>query len=234
VKKRLVLLTLLSTGFFLIAAEIPIQRNSLGDINDKLDKITLETVRTWGAGDDDTDAAIFFKNPADVAIDSQNNLYFVDSGENCIKVFNAHGTFLRQIGERGQGPGTFFSPSAIGIDGKDHIWIFDRGNRRYQLLSTAGKSLAVFKTTIFVPSNVMFPAAGQMAYLDYEKALKGEGIIAAIDMNGNLLVFGNDGKVKAAKQLDCYCSGIYIHKNHLFLFDIAFNKEVYEYRYAFR
>ncbi|MCK4760696.1 MAG: NHL repeat-containing protein [Candidatus Aminicenantes bacterium] len=47
-----------------------------------------------------------------------------------------------------------------------------------------------------------------------------------------LLVFGDTGKIIASKQLDVFCSGIYLHNNHLFIVDKVFEKVIYEYRYT--
>jgi hypothetical protein len=366
---------MLSAGILTAAADFTIKRNSIEEIDKKLDKITLKTIRVWGEDNDEADENLFFKNPADVAHDSQNNIYFADSNLNCIKVFDAHGKFLRQIGEKGQGPGTFFSPFHIGIDDREQIWVMDWGNRRFQFLSTAGKPLGVIRANLYIPSKLMFPGNGQIAYFDYSSSRKGNGIITVIDRNGKeaarigsgmlppkvdrpwaggkfdsyqvaygkksekyyiaykysqfiqtffkdgklgsvvfydtpinkglemvwdpkkknfdlaeaaskysecvgitvddngltfivvttrepgknertvlvnwrffpssknypeksnlylLMVFGPDGKVVAAKQLDTYCSGIYTHGNHLFILDTVFHKVVYEYEYTIR
>jgi hypothetical protein len=45
------------------------------------------------------------------------------------------------------------------------------------------------------------------------------------------LVFGKNGKIIAAKELDVLCNGIFIHDNRIFLKDKVFEKVIYEYRY---
>lgn len=374
IKGTLILLAMLTTGFIAAATDIPAAKNSIGEIKNKMNKITLKTIRIWGAEDDDSDEYLFFKNPTDVAHDSKNNIYFIDNNLNCIKVFDSHGKFLRQIGEKGQGPGTFFAPLSMGIDDGDHVWVLDSGNRRIQGLSTTGKSLAVFKVKTYLFSNLIFPGNDQIAFLDSTSAQKGKGIIfvlnkegeeiakigsgmlpprtdcpwaggkfdsfrvaygkktgkyyvaykysqmiqsfqkdgkldavvfydtpinkglnlewdskrnnfnlpqkakqysecvdIAIDGNGlvfivvttrepmkderttlvngwffspknfpdktdmyRLMVFGSDRKVVSVKQLNTYCSGIYIRENHLFVLDTVFHKVVYEYEYTIR
>jgi len=374
-KGTLFLLAIFWVGSIALSTDLQVKRNSIEEINHKLDKIHLETVRIWGEDNEEADEQLFFKNPTAVAHDSQNNLYFADSSLHYIKVFNAQGRFLRQVGEKGQGPGTFFIPLSLGIDDSDQIWVLDFGNRRFQVLSTTGKPLNVIRANLYIPSELMLPGNEQMAYLDYSSSLKGKGIITVIDKNGKevtkigdgmmppkvdcpwaggefdshrvtygkksekyyiaylysqmiqtfykngklgdiifydtpinkglnlvwdekkknfdlakttakysecvgiatddngmifiavttrepgknertvivnwqyfasskdfpeksnlylLLVFGPDGKVAAARQLDTYCSGIYIHGNHLFIIDTVFHKKVYEYEYTFR
>ncbi len=376
-KLTLLFLTILAVGFMAGFADIPVQRNSSGEIKNKLDKITLKTIRIWGEEDENADENYFFKNPIDVAHDSQNNFYVLDNNLHCIKVFAANGEFLRQFGEKGQGPESFLSPFNMGIDDKDQVWVVDWGNRRFQVLSTTGKSLAVIRSNVFY-SHLLFPGNNQMAYCESESGHQGKGIIKvldragkvlaiigagmlppkvdcpwaggefdwyqvaygkkkekyyiatkytqmiqsfqkdgklcdvifydtpinqelkmvwdskknnfdlprkakqysecvdiAIDDNGlifivvttrepaeneimsmvlvnssffykppqnfpektdryRLMVFGPDGKVVAVTQLNTYCSGIYIHKNRLFILDTAFNGVIYEYKYAIR
>lgn len=47
-----------------------------------------------------------------------------------------------------------------------------------------------------------------------------------------LMVFGTDGKILAAKQLDVFCEDIYIHKNRIFMIDKTFAQVIYEYQYT--
>lgn len=46
-----------------------------------------------------------------------------------------------------------------------------------------------------------------------------------------LMVFGTDGKILASKQLDVFCTGIYINKNRIFIIDKTFAQAIYEYQY---
>ena len=48
-----------------------------------------------------------------------------------------------------------------------------------------------------------------------------------------LLVFNRVGKIIAVKPLDIFCSGLYVHNNHLFIVDKIFEKVIHEYRYTF-
>ncbi len=46
-----------------------------------------------------------------------------------------------------------------------------------------------------------------------------------------LMVFGADGKILAAKQLDIFCNEIAIYKDRIFMIDTTFAQLIYEYRY---
>ena len=55
----------------------------------------------------------YFAQISDIAIDEQGNLYACDSKEGNIKKFSASGSFLKTIGNAGQGPGEFNYPIEI-------------------------------------------------------------------------------------------------------------------------
>ncbi len=68
---------------------------------------TLEPRELWRIGDnpDDEEPAIGFVT--DVLVDEQGDSYLLDSSFNVISVYAADGTFLRNIGREGEGPGEF-------------------------------------------------------------------------------------------------------------------------------
>lgn len=75
-----------------------------------------------------------FLGPADVAWDSDDNIYIADGYYNArIAVLNREGDWVRQFGERGTGPGEFRTLHNIAIDSKDRIYIADRANGRLQI-----------------------------------------------------------------------------------------------------
>jgi DNA-binding beta-propeller fold protein YncE len=49
-----------------------------------------------------------------------------------------------------------------------------------------------------------------------------------------LLVFNPEGKIIAAKKLNVFCGGIYVHENSLFIIDPYMALKIYEYRIDFR
>lgn len=352
--------------------DIKIVKNSLSEIESKLGRISLQLVRTWN---DDEDGH-YFKTPTDIAVDSKNNIYIVDSALHCINVFNSNGRFIRKIGKRGQGPSDLLTPLHIGIDTNNNIWVCEIGNRRIQTFSETGASLSTIKIPLRITSNIIFPSANKIALYDNNSAKNGDGIIKVIDPSGvivkkiglnmmppkvnlpwiggkydsheisynnrtkiyyvtykysqmiqlfketgdlitcifydtpinhlklswiqekrnyeimekkeyysecvdldidqngllfivtstrlpkknertsmvfypggtieyrpiskkypeetdmyRLMILGGDGKILAAKQLDVFCSGIYIHKNRIFIIDNTFTQAIYEYQY---
>jgi sugar lactone lactonase YvrE len=91
-----------------------------------------------------------FRQPTDVAWDSQGNTYISDGYINSrVAKFSKNGDWVKSWGEPGKGPGQFALPHSIAIDRNDRVYVGDRSNRRVQVFDTDGRFLRQF--TIDVP-----------------------------------------------------------------------------------
>ena len=91
-----------------------------------------------------------FRQPTDVAWDSNGNIYISDGYINSrVAKFDKNGDWVKSWGTRGTGPGQFNLPHAIAIDRNNNVYVGDRSNRRIQVFDTEGKFLRMF--TIDVP-----------------------------------------------------------------------------------
>src|ERR1700688_2940015 len=91
-----------------------------------------------------------FRQPTDVAWDSEGNIYITDGYVNSrVAKFDRNGDWVKSFGEPGSGPGQFHLPHAIVIDRNNNLYVGDRTNRRIQVFDTEGKFLRMF--TIDVP-----------------------------------------------------------------------------------
>src|SRR6266852_6190072 len=91
-----------------------------------------------------------FRQPTDVAWDSEGNIYITDGYINSrVAKYDKNGDWVKSWGSRGTGPGQFNLPHAIVIDRSNNIYVGDRTNRRVQVFDTDGKFLRMF--TIDVP-----------------------------------------------------------------------------------
>jgi len=98
-----------------------------------------------------------FRQPTDVAWDSDGNIYISDGYINSrIAKYDKNGDWVKSWGEKGSGPGQFSTPHTIAVDRDNNIYVGDRANRRIQVFDTEGKFLRLF--TIDVP-----PAPGTRA-----------------------------------------------------------------------
>jgi streptogramin lyase len=98
-----------------------------------------------------------FRQPTDVAWDSNGNIYITDGYINSrVAKYDRNGDWVKSWGTKGTAPGQFRLPHAIAIDRNNNIYVGDRTNHRIQVFDTDGKFLRMF--TIDVP-----PVAGTKA-----------------------------------------------------------------------
>src|SRR5947207_13023134 len=86
-----------------------------------------------------------FRQPTDVAWDSEGNIYISDGYVNSrVAKYDKHGDWVKSWGENGTGPGQFRLPHAIAVDSRNNVYVGARSNRRIQELDTEGKCLRIF------------------------------------------------------------------------------------------
>jgi sugar lactone lactonase YvrE len=89
-------------------------------------------IDTWGkAGREDGQ----FITPLAIAVDSSDNVYVADTGNNRIQKFDSNGTFISKIGSAGSSDGQLSLPSGIAVDSLGNIYVADRGNNRIQVFT---------------------------------------------------------------------------------------------------
>ncbi|RJQ43288.1 MAG: 6-bladed beta-propeller [Nitrospiraceae bacterium] len=86
-----------------------------------------------------------FKQPSDVAVSHEGQIYVVDGVNNKIKVFNQNGKFSFSFGQKGSGNGEFNFPLGICVDRTGRVYVADSGNSRVQAFTTAGNYLGQLK-----------------------------------------------------------------------------------------
>jgi DNA-binding beta-propeller fold protein YncE len=112
---------------------------------------TEEDTKPWGHPDPPL-AAIdgLFRQPTDVAWDSDGNIYITDGYVNSrVAKYDKNGDWVKSWGDKGTGPGQFRLPHSIVVDKDNNIYVADRTNRRIQVFDTEGKFQRSF--TIDVP-----------------------------------------------------------------------------------
>ena len=90
-----------------------------------------------------------FRQPTDVAWDSNGNIYITDGYINSrVAKYDKNGDWVKSWGTKGTGPGQFNLPHAIAIDRNNNIYVGDRTNRRIQVFDTDGKFQRMFSIDI--------------------------------------------------------------------------------------
>jgi DNA-binding beta-propeller fold protein YncE len=76
--------------------------------------------------------------PKGVAVDSEGNIYVIESYFDYLLVYNKKGQFLMPIGGTGNDKGQFLLPSGVWIDDKDRVFVADMFNSRVTLFQFLG------------------------------------------------------------------------------------------------
>lgn len=75
------------------------------------------------------DPVLAFSRISDLAVDPARRLYVLQPQEGTLTVLTPEGDLEMQLGGRGQGPGEFLAPAALGWRG-DTLWVMDAAQRR--------------------------------------------------------------------------------------------------------
>ena len=82
-----------------------------------------------------------FRQPRDVAFDSDGNVYVADNGNRRIQVFTKEGRYLREFGKKGCKEGELNDIYGIAIDDDDRVYISEWDNHRISLFARNGQFL---------------------------------------------------------------------------------------------
>jgi hypothetical protein len=123
-----------------------------------------------------------FKYPANLATDSQNNIYVIDEGNGVIKKFDPMGNFLLQFQE-----GIVGHVFSLSIDSRDRIHVADRDNNRVTVFDTTGKEIpqlfsAEQSKNLKGPCGIFCLKEGGIIIGD-----RSEFLLKHFDANGNLI-----------------------------------------------
>ena len=76
--------------------------------------------------------------PKGVAVDSEGNVYVVESYYDSLLVFSTRGEFLLPIGGTGTATGRFYLPAGVWVDARNRVHIADMFNGRVVLFQFLG------------------------------------------------------------------------------------------------
>jgi PKD repeat protein len=81
------------------------------------------------------------RRPHGIAIDSQDNIYVVETNDGRISKFTPDNVFLSSWGSQGTGSGQFSFPYGIAIGPQDDVYVADTENHRIQKFTSDGELL---------------------------------------------------------------------------------------------
>jgi DNA-binding beta-propeller fold protein YncE len=157
-----------------------------------------------------------FRNPTDVAWDSQGNIYVTDGIDGSrIAKYQPDGRFITNFGGDGDGQGQFAGIRGIVVDAQDNLYVADYGNRRIQVLDTNGnfrRQISGFGAPMAL---CITPGPSQMLYVSNSNPpdnIDVDGEIYEVRLDGTVTGrFGRAGKLVGefgtTNSLDCSVPG---------------------------
>ncbi len=107
--------------------------------------VTPKLTELWSVGGEDDAQGDLINRPFDIRLAPDGTVYVLDWNDVCIRVFDANGKFLRQVGRKGQGPGEFDTPFYFDVDGAGRIHVVDMRSLRMTRFDPAGKYESSFR-----------------------------------------------------------------------------------------
>ena len=105
--------------------------------------MTLGKAGVSGSGPD------LFDQPTDVVVAPSGDIFVTDSHRNGknnrVVKFRKDGTFVKEWGKKGSGPGEISEPHTIALDSRGRVFVGDRENNRIQIFDQDGKLLAEWR-----------------------------------------------------------------------------------------
>jgi len=174
---------------------VRIVHNGKEGIWQKSPQLNLEKVQAIG-GIEVMDENVAFYMPLDIALDSEGNLYVLDTGNHRIQKFSPDGDFLATLGRKGQGPGEFNFPGSLDIDELGNLIVASSFIKRVQVLDEAGREIRGITITgdfsnylrVFGQDRYLAAVRRQLPIAEEEDHMKGlEPLIQVMDRECNVL-----------------------------------------------
>ena len=150
-----------------------------------IDKYNAQGEFLMSFGEAGSDAGQF-EHTMDIAVDPEDDIYVVDSGNDRVEKFNPAGEFLLEFGEEGSGEGQFEGPAGITTDSQGNVYVTDSTLDRVEKFNPAGEFLLEFGEE--------GSGEGQLAY-PQDVAIGMWGLVFVADTaNNRLQIFLPDGE----------------------------------------
>ena len=112
-----------------------------------------------------------FNSPSDIVTAPNGDIFVVDghsqNGNNRIVQLRSDGTFIKDFGETGHGPGQLYGPHAIAMDANGRLFVADRQNMRIVIFDRDGNYVNRW-TQFGMPSDIAIDDNGRIYVADSE------------------------------------------------------------------
>ncbi len=108
----------------LLAADLSATNN-----NSENNKITFASTTVYAETD-----GVHFGTITSVAVDHQSRVFMADNSQHAIHIFSPDGSYIKSLGQEGQGPGEFNGLNDLMIDSK-YLHALDRNQRRISVFN---------------------------------------------------------------------------------------------------
>ena len=162
-----------------ISSAGPILDEEVGALVDRL----ARSSEILSVGALEGDAYEMFGNIQDLAVDAEDNLYVLDARNAVVRVFDPQGTYVRDFGERGGGPGEFRAPNAIAIDAANRLLVADQARRITAFDLVRGN----VDTTMALPGGPRDLCVSATRIYIHGVTVEQEGVLHAFDAAGTYL-----------------------------------------------
>lgn len=99
-----------------------------------------------------------FNRPTYVTVDSADTIYVTDSMNFNVRVFDADGKFVRNLGQIGDTPGSFARPKGVAVDSDRNLYVLDAIFGNFQIFNPAGQLLLYVGQEGMLPGEMMLPS----------------------------------------------------------------------------
>lgn len=105
-----------------------------------------ELRRDLGVGVADGDQAYMIGAIDDIAVATNGTMYVLDRSVPTVRVYDATGKFVKNIGQRGSGPGEYRYATAIALAKNGNLLLYDQGNARVNVYTPTGDVVTSWMT----------------------------------------------------------------------------------------
>ena len=137
-----------------------------------------------------------------IAVDSENNVYVTDWGNDRVQKFDNEGNFITKWGTEGTGDGQFDNLDSIAVDSKNNVYVTDDNNDRVQKFDNEGNFITKWGTEgtgdgqFDALSGIAVDSENNVYVTDYEggEFVYGPARIQKFDNEGNFITkWGTEG-----------------------------------------